>query len=171
MKKTLYFGSVATQTLGSIFFAVSINGLISLSLDDEQENFSQRIADRFGAEVVWDQERTKAVTRQITEYLDGARKAFDLPIDWSIMSPFQEKVLRATANIPSGKVRTYGEIAAIIGKPRAAQAVGRAEATNPIPIVIPCHRVVAANGGLHGYSARGGLATKAWLLKLEGYLV
>lgn len=76
--------------------------------------------------------------------------------------------------VPKGlneeSVRSYGEIAAITGKPRAAQAVGRTEETNPIPIVIPCHRVVASIGNLHGYSARGGLETKAWLLQLEGYL-
>lgn len=167
---TIIIGNLNSTPLGPIYFALNENGLVALSLTDDPQLFSEELADRFNAEILRDEERTKPVARQITDYLDGFRKIFDLPVDWKVMTPFQEKVLRATVAIPRGAVRTYGEIAAIIGKPRAAQAVGRAEATNPIPIVIPCHRVVAMDGSLHGYSARGGLETKAWLLKLEGYL-
>jgi methylated-DNA-[protein]-cysteine S-methyltransferase len=169
MKKYLSIGKTESTVLGPICVAVSENGLVAVSLQDKLQAFSQDVQGRFGAEVVQDENRTKAVSRQIADYLSGTLNTFDLLIDWSIMSPFQKNVLRTTFEIPRGEVRTYGEIAAQIGKPRAAQAVGRAEATNPMPIVIPCHRVVAADGSLHGYSARGGLETKAWLLKLEGF--
>jgi methylated-DNA-[protein]-cysteine S-methyltransferase len=114
-----------------------------------------------------DQTKTTDEVQQISEYLLGERETFDLPIDWSGLTPFQEKALRATYDIPYGEVKTYGEIASQLGNPRAARAVGRAEATNPMPLVIPCHRVIGADGGLHGYGAGQGLETKAWLLKLE----
>jgi len=91
-------------------------------------------------------------------------------VDWSNFSPFQLAALKATMKIPYGQVRTYSDIAAQIGRgPGAARAIGRAEATNPIPIVIPCHRVVGSDGDLRGYGAPGGKDTKAWLLRLEGH--
>ncbi len=109
-----------------------------------------------------------AATRQIKEYLDGQRRTFDLKIDWSILaSDFQRSTLRAVSSIPYGQTRTYAEIAARIGHPNAPRAVGRANATNPMPLVIPCHRVVGTDGKLHGYGGAGGLRTKAWLLRME----
>ena len=117
--------------------------------------------------VVVDQERTGEALRQIAEYLQGQRQVFDLPVDWSVLTHFQEQALRATYAIPYGQTTTYGAIARGMGKPRAARAVGRAEATNPMPLVIPCHRVLGADGGLHGYGAGKGLETKKWLLRLE----
>ena len=104
----------------------------------------------------------------LREYLEGRRRQFPLLIAWERLSPFQRAVLRATWTIPYGQVRTYGQVAAAIGRPRAARAVGRALATNPMPIVIPCHRVVDRQGRLHGYGGPGGVAAKAWLLRLEG---
>ena len=103
----------------------------------------------------------------LREYFAGKRRAFPLEIAWNTLPPFQRAVLQATAAIPYGETRTYGQIAAAIGKPGAARAVGRALASNPMPIVIPCHRVVSADGRLHGYSGPGGLETKARLLALE----
>ncbi len=104
---------------------------------------------------------------QLSDYLHGKRREFDLPIDWRGMTPFQEQALHQTLAIPYGQTSTYVEIARQMGRPKAARAVGRAEATNPMPLVIPCHRVLGSDGGLHGYSGRGGLQTKAWLLELE----
>jgi methylated-DNA-[protein]-cysteine S-methyltransferase len=118
-------------------------------------------------QVIVDQERTGEALQQIAEYLRGERQDFDLPIDWSVLTPFQEQALRATFAIHYGQTSTYGDIARGLSKPRAARAVGRAEATNPMPLVIPCHRVLGADGGLHGYGAGKGLETKRWLLDLE----
>jgi methylated-DNA-[protein]-cysteine S-methyltransferase len=106
-------------------------------------------------------------TGQIREYLAGERREFELDIDLSAMTAFQEAALRLTLAIPYGRVSTYSEIARQMGKPLAARAVGRAEATSPMPLVIPCHRVLGTDGGLHGYGAPGGVKTKAWLLELE----
>jgi len=109
--------------------------------------------------------------RQITEYARGDRTAFDLPLDWDRMTAFTRQVLEACAAIPLGQVLTYGALASAIGRPRAARAVGGAMSRNPIPIVIPCHRVVAGHGRLGGFSAAAGLDLKRRLLALEGIAV
>lgn len=106
--------------------------------------------------------------RQLAEYLDGRRREFDLPIDWRAVPDFSAAALRAAAAIPCGQVRTYGELAAEMGLINGARAVGQAMASNPIPIILPCHRVLGADRRLHGYSGLNGIETKAWLLKLEG---
>lgn len=106
--------------------------------------------------------------RQLAEYLDGRRREFDLPIDWRAVPDFSASALRAAAAIPCGQVRTYGELAAEMGLTNGARAVGQAMASNPIPIILPCHRVLGADRRLHGYSGLNGIETKAWLLKLEG---
>jgi methylated-DNA-[protein]-cysteine S-methyltransferase len=104
--------------------------------------------------------------RELREYAAGRRRAFDLPLDWSSIKPFQRAVLKAASHIPFGETRSYGWIAQKIGKPRAARAVGQALGANPIPIILPCHRVIASSGKLGGYG--GGLPMKVMLLKLEG---
>jgi methylated-DNA-[protein]-cysteine S-methyltransferase len=109
-----------------------------------------------------------AAVQQLGEYFAGRRQIFDLPIDWSGLTPYQERVLRACYDIPFGQVLTYAELAAQTGNPRAARAVGGFMAGNPIPLVIPCHRVVGSDRRLHGYGAPGGLDSKAFLLTLEG---
>lgn len=106
------------------------------------------------------------VCAQLDEYFRGERRSFDLPIDWSGMGEYQREVLRACYAIPYGEVRTYSGLARLTGRPKAARAVGRIMASNPIPIVIPCHRVIGSNGNLTGYG--GGLEVKARLLKMEG---
>lgn len=102
--------------------------------------------------------------KQLQEYFDGKRKAFDLPL---LMegTDFQKKVWTALLTIPYGEVRTYGQIAAQVGNPKAGRAVGMANHNNPIGIIVPCHRVIGANGKLTGYA--GGLDKKEWLLELE----
>lgn len=107
--------------------------------------------------------------QELTEYFYAGRRLFTLPIDWRGMKPYQEQVLRACLAIPYGQTRTYGELARQTGKgPAAARAVGAIMASNPIPIVIPCHRVVGSDGKLHGYGSPGGVDDKARLLTLEG---
>jgi methylated-DNA-[protein]-cysteine S-methyltransferase len=108
---------------------------------------------------------------EIEAYLNGALSTFSIPIDWSQQSPFQQIVLKAAMQIPYGEIVTYGQLASSIGQTSAARATGGALGRNPMPLVIPCHRVVSADRRLHGYSAPGGLTTKAWLLQLEGCLI
>jgi O-6-methylguanine DNA methyltransferase len=109
--------------------------------------------------------------RELREYLSRKRNAFTIPIDWSLFRPFQREALQAVFRIPYGETWTYHDIAVEIGRPNASRAVGRANATNPMPIVIPCHRVIGRDGKLHGYGGGEGLKTKEWLLKLEGAVI
>ena len=109
-----------------------------------------------------------AGANNILRYLSGEQKDLEIAVDWSIFPEFQKKVLKLAYDIPFGSVETYGQLAVRTGDPKSSRAVGAALGKNPIPIVIPCHRVVGADGSMHGYSAPGGLATKAWLLRLEG---
>jgi methylated-DNA-[protein]-cysteine S-methyltransferase len=106
--------------------------------------------------------------KELREYLNGNRTTFTIPIDWSWFTPFQCQALQAVFRIPYGETRTYIEIAREINRPLAYRAVGAANAMNPMPVVIPCHRVIGADGKLHGYGGGEGLPTKEWLLRLEG---
>ena len=164
-KDIIAIHQVAPTPLGPIWAALNPRGLVALALDASRKTFLSMLEDDPKSISEEATELGREVERQLKAYLAGESKAFDLPIDWSVMTPFQEQVLRATYTIPYGETRSYGEIAAVIGKPGAARAVGRAQATNPIPIIIPCHRVIGADGSLHGYG--GGLDRKAWLLSLE----
>ena len=105
----------------------------------------------------------------VNAYLDGLQREFSVDIDWGVVDGFQQQVLQLTADIPYGQVSTYGAIAKQLGKPGAARAVGAALGRNPMPIVIPCHRVIGSDNTLHGY--KGGEDTKAFLLALEGHTI
>src|SRR5690606_3018697 len=109
-----------------------------------------------------------AALAELDAYLRGELREFTTPIDWSILRPFQRRALERVAAVPYGRTTSYGAIAEQLGNPGAVRAVGQANANNPIPIIIPCHRILGADGKLHGYGARGGIETKAWLLQLEG---
>ena len=111
---------------------------------------------------------TKEAAQLLAAYFAGQRIEFDLPIDKRLFTVFQKDVYDHVSQIPYGEVRTYGEIAGEIGRPAAARGIGTAMAANPLPIIIPCHRVVGASGCLTGYSGPGGIDSKAWLLRLEG---
>lgn len=106
---------------------------------------------------------------QLLQYLQGKRKQFDLSIDWSRMTAFQEAVLKLTLEIPYGEVRTYGQLAQMLNKPSASRAVGTALANSPVWIIIPCHRVISASRDLTGYA--GGIPVKQRLLELEGHKI
>lgn len=112
-----------------------------------------------------------ATCTQFQEYFKGIRKEFSVVLDKKEICGFQKDVLDITSNIGFGELLTYGQIAALLHKPGASRAVGSALAHNPLPILIPCHRVVAANGHLTGYLGQKGIETKKWLLELEGHKV
>lgn len=105
---------------------------------------------------------------QLLEYLDGKRQFIEVPLDWSQIIGFKLEVLKITSCIPFGQTLTYGQIATQLHKPKASRAVGASLAHNPLPILIPCHRVVAADGALTGYLGKNGIAIKKLLLELEG---
>jgi methylated-DNA-[protein]-cysteine S-methyltransferase len=162
----LWIDCLPVSPLGPISAAVSSQGLVRVEFCDqaELENELAAFARRGPSAPDF---LAKAIT-QIGEYLNGRRKKFDLPIDWRVLPKFHARSLRLVQAIPCGEVRTYGEIARTLGQPGAAIAVGSANAANPIPLVLPCHRLVGSDRRLHGYGGPGGLATKAWLLRLEG---
>lgn len=152
---------------GTFVAAATNRGLVRLALapvriDDVLADLSARISPR----VLEVPGRLDDVRRELDEYFSGRRWAFDIAVDWSLSAGFNRKVLRATARIPYGEVRSYGQMAKRAGSPRAARAAGNALHNNPVPIVVPCHRVVGADGSLTGYG--GGLPMKEALLKLEG---
>lgn len=166
-KGSLYIGRIKNTPVGDLWLAVTDDGLAAVHWAEQSEEFETYLKKRFRRPVHPDQQKIAQAAEEIVQYLNGKRKKFGLPIDWSLLRPFQRDALRITSAIPYGETRTYGEIASSLGNPRAARAVGRAQATNPMPLVIPCHRVIAANGKLQGYGGGEGLKTKAWLLKME----
>ena len=155
--------------LGSLTVLVTPRGLVRLSYPGEGIAAQlDELADRISPRILEAPERTDLVRRQLDEYFGGARHTFDLPIDWRLARGFAGNVLRATARIPFGSVSSYREVAAEAGSPNAYRAAGNALGSNPIPIVVPCHRVLHAGGGLGGYT--GGIDRKRFLLRLEGAL-
>ncbi|NMC14405.1 MAG: methylated-DNA--[protein]-cysteine S-methyltransferase [Chloroflexi bacterium] len=167
LEKSAWISKLSSSPLGVIWIAVSENGLAAIEIHPEKDRIIKQL-DKMGFKrIIEDAERVSPICKQILDYLTGKRRTFDLDIDWSSMGHFQQNALKATLAIPFGKTATYQDIAQQINAPRAARAVGRAEATNPIPLVIPCHRVIGADGKLHGYGGGKGIETKAWLLQLE----
>ena len=167
-KSGLYIGETDDTPIGKLWLAVSDLGLVAVECGLSQEEFETYLSKRFKRTIEYAPARLRQAARQLDEYLNGRRRTFTLMIDWTVLRPFQQAVLQATHEIPYGETRTYKEIGERIGRPRSARAVGRAEATNPMPLVLPCHRVIGMDGKLHGYGLAEGLKTKEWLLKMEG---
>jgi methylated-DNA-[protein]-cysteine S-methyltransferase len=153
---------------GTYVVATTAKGLVSLSFEHDPDEAIDELARRLSPSVVHAPKRIDRVRRELDEYFEGRRKHFDVPLDWSLVTGFNRKVLEATARIPYGGVSTYADMARSAGSPRAARAAGNALHNNPIPIVVPCHRVLHSGGGLGGYG--GGLDMKKRLLTLEGAL-
>jgi len=155
--------------LGKLIVAVTRRGLVRIAYEREaEEDVLQELAAGVSPRVLRLPERTDAARRELEGYFAGTVRKFDLPLDWSLVHGFAMGVLKATARVPFGHVATYGEMAASAGSPRAARAAGNALHINPIPIVVPCHRIVPASGGIGGYG--GGEDRKRFLLDLEGAL-
>lgn len=167
----LYTGQLKHTPVGDLWLATSQAGLVAVSWAQNEQKFQEYLTKRYKLPLEKNTGRLALIFDELSEYLDGQLKNFSIPIDWSLLRPFQQAVLKATFSIPYGETRRYGEIAAEIERPKAARAVGRAEATNPMPLVIPCHRVIGADGKLRGYGGGQGLATKEWLLIMEGVLI
>jgi methylated-DNA-[protein]-cysteine S-methyltransferase len=148
------------------FAAVNQRGLCALDFGRQESEFLQRFDSR--ARLEKDPKAVQRVLAQLREYFAGDRSSFNLPVDISQLTPFQRSVLDVACRIAPGQVWTYQRIAKELGRPRSSRPVGGALARNPIPIVIPCHRVIASDGSLGGYSGGSGLKAKRWLLRLEG---
>lgn len=152
--------------LGWLGVAFSARGIATVHLPRGSRVHALRDLRTAYPDAILDAAPPANIARELREYAQGRRREFNLPLDWSAIKPFQRAVLQAAHTIPFGETRSYGWIAHAIGKPRASRAVGQALGANPIPIIVPCHRVVASDGGLGGYA--GGLTLKKKLLQLEG---
>lgn len=153
--------------LGSLFVAVTGGGrLVRVAfVDDAEHVVAADVAEQLGARLVRRPDRLDAVRRAFERYFSGRLRAFPLALDWRLTGAFARRVLEYTATIPYGETSTYAEVAGAIGNPGAARAVGNALGSNPLPVVVPCHRVVRSDGGLGGYGGHPG--RKAFLLGLE----
>ncbi len=157
----------ADSPFGPLLVAATRRGLIRLAYPDQgRDEVLGQLATRVSPRVVESPERLDEVRRQLDDYFDRERQDFDIDVDYTLTRGFVRKVLRATARIPYGELSTYRLVAAGAGNARAARAAGNALGGNPIPIVVPCHRVIHSTGGLGGYT--GGLERKEFLLELEG---
>jgi methylated-DNA-[protein]-cysteine S-methyltransferase len=154
--------------IGQLLVAVSDRGLASISYDLDAEGQLERFARIAGPCVLRSRRTVDVARRELDEYFEGRRRAFDLTLDLRALPAFTVSVLSELARVPYGETTTYGALARRVGHPKAARAVGTVMNRNRIPIVLPCHRVVGANGSLVGYA--GGLERKSALLRLEGAL-
>jgi methylated-DNA-[protein]-cysteine S-methyltransferase len=156
---------VADTQIGPLLLAVTERGLCRISFDPEPDRETETLARTFGVRVLRAPRELDPVRRELDEYFEGRRRDFDLPLDLRGREGFSRDILERLSKVPYGEVTTYKSLAVEAGNPRAARAVGTIMNRNPIPIVLPCHRVVGSNGSLVGYG--GGLERKRLLLDLE----
>ncbi len=160
--------AVATMDspIGSLLLMATPKGLVRIAFESEnRDEVFGEVAERLSPRILDAPRRLDPVRRELDKYFGGKLRDFDVPIDWSLAGTFARRVLRRTARIPYGSVASYGEVAVGVGTPRGYRAVGNALGSNPIPVVVPCHRVVRTGGAIGGYG--GGLPRKRWLLDLE----
>jgi methylated-DNA-[protein]-cysteine S-methyltransferase len=164
--------ALVDSPIGTLVAAATPRGLATLSYEDFHGGVDavlDSLAAKLSPRMLEAPGKLDDVRRELDEYFEGRRRDFDLPIDWSLATEFTRRILQATAAIPFGQTSTYGKVAARAGNPKASRAAGRALGSNPIPIVVPCHRVVGTNGQLTGYT--GGLHRKVALLQIEGIVL
>jgi methylated-DNA-[protein]-cysteine S-methyltransferase len=159
---------IVDTPIGPLFVAASTRGLAAISFESDPDDQLERLARIAGPAVLRSPKSVAVARRELDEYFAGRRRVFDLTLDLRALPPFTVSVLHELARVPYGETTTYGALAAAVGRPRAARAVGTVMNRNRIPIVLPCHRVVGSSGDLVGYA--GGLALKVALLELEGAL-
>jgi methylated-DNA-[protein]-cysteine S-methyltransferase len=162
--------SPADSPFGELLLASTRQGLLRVAFPEEDvDSVLERISRSVSPRIVQAPAPLDRAKRELEEYFEGRRRSFELALDWSLVGgPFGRQVLRVTSEIPYGGVLSYREVATDAGSPRGSRAAGNALGSNPIPIVVPCHRVLHSGGGLGGYG--GGLDRKRWLLELEGAL-
>jgi methylated-DNA-[protein]-cysteine S-methyltransferase len=154
---------------GPLLLATTPRGLIRVGLPNQDaDELLVELAERVSPRVLEAPSRLDEVRRELDLYFEGKLEHFDLPLDWQLSGDFRRKVLRAISRIPYGQTRSYTQMATSAGNKRAVRAAGTACGSNPIPIVVPCHRVLRTSGALGGYG--GGLPMKEGLLRLEGVL-
>jgi methylated-DNA-[protein]-cysteine S-methyltransferase len=169
------YGSVESP-FGDLLAAVTPRGLLRLSYDPSRNDaVLEQIAEKVSPRMLEAPARLDPVRRQLDEYFEGRLRKFDLKLDWRLTRGFFQKILRETARVPFGEVATYKQMAEAAGSPRAVRAAGNALGSNPIPIVVPCHRIVRTGGKVGGYGGTlgpyiGGPEIKQRLLELEGAL-
>jgi methylated-DNA-[protein]-cysteine S-methyltransferase len=163
--ETVYYSQFETKDCGEVWFAESKRGLWRVSFGTTKERFMEDLH-HDGVGMVKDPKSTAKTQRLLAEYFAGKRRDFPVAIDWTRVNGFTRKALQVCAKIPYGKTLSYGEVAERAGSPGGARAVGQAMGKNPFPIIVPCHRVVASDGTIGGFS--GGLHFKRALLELEG---
>jgi methylated-DNA-[protein]-cysteine S-methyltransferase len=154
--------------VGRLLLAATPQGLVRLAYLDhsDEDAVLEHLAARVSPRILASGRPLDEPRRELEQYFAGARRQFDTPLDWRLVRGFGRRVLEATARVPFGSVTTYKQMATEAGSPRASRAAGNALGANPIPIIVPCHRVLHATGGLGGYT--GGLDRKRLLLGLEG---
>ena len=160
--------AVEDTPIGPLTLAATPTGVVRIGFGHEDAVLDE-LATAVSPRVVHLPARLDDVRRQLDQYFAGKRRAFEVPIDRRLSHGYRRTVLEALTEVPYGETVSYKDLAERTGKPTASRAVGSAMATNPIPIVVPCHRVLRTGGALGGYG--GGLDTKVWLLQLEGALL
>jgi methylated-DNA-[protein]-cysteine S-methyltransferase len=159
--------AVVASPLGDLLLVSGRRGLVAVQyLDEDAERSLEALARRRSPRIVASRAAVEPWERELDEYFAGRLRRFEAPLDWQQMAPFQRRVLQATAAIPFGATSTYTGVATRAGSPRAQRAAGNALGANPLPIVVPCHRVLRTGGALGGYT--GGVQRKHFLLELEG---
>jgi len=154
--------------VGTLLLAATPRGLVRVAYADEDGSIEaslSALARSVSPRVIAAPRRLDAARRELDEYFAGARDRFEVPLDWRLTHGFGRRVLRSTARIPYGSVSSYGQVATAAGSPRGSRAAGNALGANPLPIVVPCHRVLHSGGGLGGYT--GGVERKLTLLAIE----
>lgn len=168
---SIHIGYLEESPFGRIYLAVSVHGLCKVSsVSQTIEQFAEEVEEIYPSlEIIFDNDFLAELIMQFDDYFSGERHNIDFPLDLISMTPFGKKVLTALSKVGYGKTLSYGDLALLSGSPRASRAVGTVMSKNPLPIVIPCHRVISASGKIGGYTS--GLYKKRLLMTLEGITV
>jgi len=165
----LHYALMDDTPVGLIGLAAGPAGLRRIDFIEDEDQFVERMLRLFPTSPLERSAALDPVRRELERYFKGKHFVFEALVDLSATTPFQQKVLHELSKVPAGKVTTYTRLAVRAGRPKAARAVGNAMHTNPVPIIVPCHRCLRGDGSLGGYG--GGLPAKEWLLRLEGAIL